>query len=63
MEISSLLYLLTQHSINFSKTNYMIIKSSRKTFENIEIKLQSMDGSCHLFRKKRSHKISRRYDR
>ena len=28
-------------SINFSETNYMIIKS-RKTSENIEIKLQSM---------------------
>ena len=39
-------------SINFSKTNYMIIKSSRKTSENIEIKLQNMDGSCHLLRKK-----------
>ena len=39
-------------SINFSKTNYMIIKSSRKTSENIEIKLISMDGSCHLLRKK-----------
>ena len=34
-------------SINLSKTNYMIIKSSRKPSENIEIKLQSMDGSCH----------------
>ena len=39
-------------SINLSKTNYMMIKSSRKTSENIEIKLQSMDGSCHLLRKK-----------
>ena len=39
-------------SINLSKTNYMIIKSSRKIPENIEIKLQSMDGSCHLLRKK-----------
>ena len=39
-------------SINFSKTNYMIIKSSRKTSGNIEIKLQSKDRSCHLLRKK-----------
>ena len=30
----------------------MIIKSSRRASENIEIKLQSMDGSCHLLRKK-----------
>ena len=40
------------NSINLSKTNYMIIKSSRKTSENIEIRLQSMDGLCHLLRKK-----------
>ena len=39
-------------SINLSKTNYMIIKSSRKTSENIEIKLQSMDGSWHLLKEK-----------
>ena len=39
-------------SINLSKTNYMIIlKSSRKTSENIKMKLQSMDGSCHLLNK------------
>ena len=30
----------------------MIIKSSRKTSGNIETKLQSKDGSCHLLRKK-----------
>ena len=39
-------------SINFSKTNYMIIKSSRKISGNMEVKLQSVDGSCHLLRKK-----------
>ena len=39
-------------SINLSKTNYVIIlKSSRKTSENIKMKLQSMDGSCHLLNK------------
>ena len=38
------------HDLN--KTNYKIIKSSRKNSENIEIKLQSMDGSCHLLEKK-----------
>jgi len=30
-------------SINFSKTNYMIIKSSRKISGNMEVKLHSMD--------------------
>ena len=39
-------------SINFSKTYYMIIKSSRKISGNMEVKLQSVDGSCHLLRKK-----------
>ena len=39
-------------SINFSKTDYMIIKCYRKTYGTIEIKLQSVDGSCHLLRKK-----------
>ena len=39
-------------SINFSKTNYMIIKSSRKVSGNMEVKLHSMDGSCHILRKK-----------
>ena len=30
----------------------MIIKSSRKISGNMEVKLQSVDGSCHLLRKK-----------
>ena len=43
---------VNKFSINLSKTNYTIIlKSSRKTSENIKMKLQSMDGSCHLLNK------------
>ena len=30
----------------------MIIKSSRKVSGNMEVKLHSMDGSCHILRKK-----------
>ena len=29
----------------------IILKSSRKTSENIKMKLQSMEGSCHLLNK------------
>ena len=32
-------------SINFIKTNYMIIKSNRKASGSIEVKLQNIDGS------------------
>ena len=35
-------------SINFIKTNYMIIKSNRKASGSIEVKLQNIDGSSYL---------------
>lgn len=39
-------------SINFSKTNYMIIKSPRKGNTNFNITLQNTDGSCHSLERK-----------
>jgi hypothetical protein len=33
-------------SINFSKTNFMIVKSARKKDMQIDIKIQNADGSC-----------------
>ena len=38
-------------SINFKKTNYMIIKSFRKASRSIDIKIADIDGSCHLLEK------------
>ena len=39
-------------SINFIKTNYMIIKSNRKASGSIEVKLQNIDGSSYLLDRK-----------
>ena len=39
-------------SINFIKTNYMIIKSNRKASGSIEVKLQNIDGSSYLLERK-----------
>ena len=39
-------------SINFIKTNYMILKSNRKASGSIEVKLQNMDGSSYLLERK-----------
>ena len=39
-------------SINFIKTNYMIIKSNRKASSSIEVKLQNIDGSSYLLDRK-----------
>ena len=39
-------------SINFIKTNYMIIKSNRKASGSIEVKLQNIDGSATYSREK-----------
>ena len=51
-------------SINYTKTNYMIIKSSRKPSGSIQIKLQNIDASCHLLEQKDHIKlISGCYDR
>ena len=42
-------------SKNYTKTNYMIIKSSRKPSGGIQIKLQNIDGLFHLLEQKDHH--------
>ena len=46
-------YIVMQmRKVNREKGYYMIIKSSRKVSGNMEVKLHSMDGSCHILRRK-----------
>ena len=46
-------------SINFKKTNYMIIKSNKKKIANtFKLKLPNKDGSEYTLEKKTLHKIS-----
>ena len=39
-------------SINFSKTNFMIVKSPRKRDQAVNIKIESVDGSSYLLERK-----------
>ena len=42
-------------SINFTKTNFMIIKSSKKKDDQVSIKIESADGTINVLQKKQKH--------
>ena len=44
--------MLTNFPLNFIKTNYMIIESTRKTSGSIEVKLQNIEGPSYLLERK-----------
>ena len=39
-------------SINFSKTNFMIIKYSKKKNQEVNIKIENVNGTCHFLQRK-----------
>ena len=39
-------------SINFTKTNFMIIESSKKKNQEVNIKIENVDGICHFLQRK-----------
>ena len=43
-------------SINFTKTNFMIIKSSKKKDEQVSIKIESADGTINVLQRKQKIK-------
>ena len=43
-------------SINFTKTNFMIIKSSKKKDDQVSIKIESADGTINVLQKKQKIK-------
>ena len=43
---------INKSSINFSKTNFMIIKSRQKIDSEVNIKIENKDGTFHLLERK-----------
>ena len=47
-------------SINFTKTNFMIIKSSKKKDDQVNIKIESADGTINVLQRKQKIKYQPR---